>query len=355
MGKSRRTSGRIKIKLRTDITDIIDDKGYEDGTLLGSQKEESSIMGKTLYLECYSGISGDMTVAALLDLGADEEVLLAGLESLDLPGYQVEIERVSKCGIDACDFNVILGDDDSIEEELPEELLEDLEGLEEDLPDEEVEESEESEEPEESHHHDDHHHHDHDHHDHHHSHSHSDADCHHDHGTHTHRGIREIESIIAHSGISDRAKELSNKIFAILAEAESKAHGIPVEDVHFHEVGAVDSIVDIVSAAICLDNLGVESVIVPKLYEGQGYVHCQHGAMPVPVPAVVNIAQQHALRLQITDNQGEMVTPTGAAIVAAIRTSDTLPKDYLISKVGIGAGKRNYSQANILRAFLIQE
>lgn len=309
-------------------------------------------MGKTLYLECYSGISGDMTVAALLDLGADEEVLLAGLESLDLPGYQVEIERVLKCGIDACDFNVILGDDDSLEEELPEELLE---GLEEDLPDEEVEESEE---PEESHHHDDHHHdHTHNHHDHHHSHSHSEEECHHDHGTHTHthRGIREIESIIAHSGISDRAKELSNKIFAILAEAESKAHGIPVEDVHFHEVGAVDSIVDIVSTAICLDDLGVESVIVPKLYEGQGYVHCQHGAMPVPVPAVVNIAQQHALRIQITDNQGEMVTPTGAAIVAAIRTSDTLPKDYLISKVGIGAGKRNYPQANILRAFLIEE
>lgn len=122
---------------------------------------------------------------------------------------------------------------------------------------------------------------------------------------------------------------------------------------HFHEVGAVDSIVDILSVAVCLDNLGITEVIVPVLCEGMGTVRCQHGILPVPVPAVTHIVQQCGLNLRITPVQGELVTPTGAAIVAAVRTSCKLPETFAIEKTGIGAGKRTYECPGILRAMLI--
>ena len=114
----------------------------------------------------------------------------------------------------------------------------------------------------------------------------------------------------------------------MLGEAEAKAHGTTLEPVHFHEVGAVDSIVDIVSVAVCLDNLNIDNVIVPVLYEGGGTIHCQHGILPVPVPAVSNIVAAHGIRLALTGENGEYVTPTGAAIVAAVRTSDKLPESW---------------------------
>lgn len=159
--------------------------------------------------------------------------------------------------------------------------------------------------------------HDHDTAEHTHSHSHAAAEISHIHGEeehhhpHEHRGLKEILHIISHAQITDGAKEIANRIFQILAEAESAAHGVPAEEVHFHEVGAVDSIVDIVAAAVCLDNLDIAQVIVPKLCEGSGFVRCQHGTIPVPVPAVANIAGRHGLKLQITDVQGELVTPYG--------------------------------------------
>lgn len=267
-------------------------------------------MPNKLYLECYSGISGDMTVAALLDLGADQQVLLEGLESLNLPGYQLKIGRVKKNGIDACDFDVIL------------------------------------DEPE----HDHEHHHDHEH-EHHHDHDHE----HHHHHDHVHRNIGDIFAIIDQSKISDRAKQTAKDIFRIIAAAESKAHGIAEDQVHFHEVGAVDSIVDIVSAAICLDNLDITEAVVSDLYEGCGYVHCQHGLMPVPVPAVVNIAADNALRLRLTQTRGEMITPTGTAIAAYLSKGGKLPESFVIEKIGLGAGKKDFATANILRAFLIRD
>ena len=275
-------------------------------------------MPNKLYLECYSGISGDMTVAALLDLGADQQVLLEGLESLNLPGYQLKIGRVKKNGIDACDFDVIL------------------------------------DEPE----HDHEHHHDHEHehhHDHEHEHPHDHEHEHHHHHDHVHRNIGDIFAIIDQSKISDRAKQTAKDIFRIIAAAESKAHGIAEDQVHFHEVGAVDSIVDIVSAAICLDNLDITEAVVSDLYEGCGYVHCQHGLMPVPVPAVVNIAADNALRLRLTQTRSEMITPTGAAIAAYLSKGGKLPESFVIEKIGLGAGKKDFATANILRAFLIRD
>lgn len=124
---------------------------------------------------------------------------------------------------------------------------------------------------------------------------------------------------------------------------------------HFHEVGAVDSIVDILSVAICMDDLDVEEVIVPRLCEGSGTIRCQHGILPVPVPAVSNIVSAHQLKLHITSVQGELITPTGAAIVAAFLTSEKLPEDFTVEKIGIGAGKRQYECPGILRAMLIRE
>ena len=151
-------------------------------------------------------------------------------------------------------------------------------------------------------------------------------------------------------------KELARKMFRIVAEAESKAHGIPVgRGAIFPEVGAVDSIVDIISVAVCMYDLGITDVVVSSLAEGRGYVRCQHGVMPVPVPATANIAASHGLELKLTDNEGEMVTPTGAAIAAALRTKDVLPEHYIIEKIGVGAGNKDFKNANILRAMLIRK
>lgn len=268
-------------------------------------------MGKTLYLECYSGISGDMTVAALLDLGADQTVLENVLESLPVSGFQTKVSRVVKSGIDACDFDVVLDKEHENHDH-------DMEYL--------------------------------------HGHTHT-ADEKHSHGHHhhEHRGMKEITHIIGHGAMTENAKRIALRIFGILAEAESKAHNVPADQVHFHEVGAVDSIVDIVSVAVCLDNLDITDVIVPVLCEGRGTVRCQHGILPVPVPAVANVVSANHLRLKITEVEGELVTPTGAAIVAAVKTGDRLPEKFEIQKTGIGAGKRRYECPGILRAMIISE
>ena len=304
-------------------------------------------MKRQLYLECYSGISGDMTVAALLDLGADEQVLRKALASLPVDGFDIAITRKVKSGLDVCDFDVIL----DTEHENHDHDMEYLHG----------------------HDHDHEHPHNHTHdgeehpHDHEHSHEHVHEDgsvhthdhhhAHHDHvheHHHEHRGLHEILHIIDHADMTDRAKETATRIFQILAEAESKAHGVPADQVHFHEVGAVDSIVDILSVAVCLDNLDITEVIVPFLCEGQGTIRCQHGIIPVPVPAVVNVVQAHGITLKPTGVQGELVTPTGAAIVAAVRTSEQLPQTYRIAKIGMGAGKREYEGTGVLRAMLLE-
>ena len=275
---------------------------------------------KTLYLECFSGISGDMTVAALLDLGADKNVLLHALESLNIQGFKIRIGRTIKCGIDACDFDVIL--------------------------DSEVK----------------------------HSHNHTkpvtkksvssssfkmspgvkakvSVQVH----SHEHRNLQDINRIIDNSGITPTAKRMAKKIFEVVAIAEAKAHGLGINDVHFHEVGAVDSIVDIVAVAVCIDNLAINDVIVSEMYEGTGHVRCQHGILPVPVPAVLNILSSNSLPIKITDTVGEMITPTGAAIAAALRTKEGLPDKYTIKGIGLGAGKKDFPKANVLRAYLIEE
>ena len=280
-------------------------------------------MGRTLYLECNSGISGDMTVGALLDLGADKQYLSEVLSTIKAEGFKIAYSRVKRAGLDCMDFDVILDEEHDGHDHDMDYLYGHLH---------------------EEHHHD----HDHEHHDHEHQHH------EHEHHHHEHRGMKEINQIIDSAALTDRAREIAKKIFNVLAEAESKAHGVPVDQVHFHEVGAIDSIVDIISIAVCMDNLDITEVIVPKLYEGQGTVRCQHGILPVPVPAVTNIVSEYKIGLEILDINGELVTPTGAATVAALRTSDTLPKEFVIEKVGMGSGKRDYGLAGFLRAMIIK-
>ena len=278
-------------------------------------------MSNTLYLECNTGISGDMMVASLLDFGVEEAVLRTALDSLHLSGYQIQISRVKKSGLDVCDFDVKL-------DEVHENHDHDMSYLFGHLDDKQHEKQEE-------HHHE---------------------NKEHMHGHHhAHRGLKEITEIIENSSITDRAKEIALRIFHVIAAAEAKAHGESIDTVHFHEVGAVDSIVDIVAVAVCLDALDVTEVIVPYLCEGTGSVRCQHGILPVPVPAVANIVAEHQITLKLTNQAGELVTPTGAAIVAAIRTSEQLPELLKIKKIGLGAGKRKYERPSILRAMLIEE
>lgn len=155
--------------------------------------------------------------------------------------------------------------------------------------------------------------------------------------------------------MTDSAKALAGKMFHIVAEAESLAHHMPLEEVHFHEVGAIDSIVDIIAAAVTFDSLGITDVIIPCLTEGTGTVRCQHGVLPVPVPATMNIIEAYDMPLTIMEAKGEYVTPTGAAIAAAICTTHQLPKAFRIARTGLGTGKRAYTErTNILRAYLIE-
>ncbi|MGN0344630.1 MAG: nickel pincer cofactor biosynthesis protein LarC [Lachnospiraceae bacterium] len=285
-----------------------------------------------LYLECCSGISGDMTVAALLDLGADEQKLTKALASLPLDGYRIQISRVKKSGLDACDFAVILDEEHENHDH-------DMAYLHGDI---KMHDHVHGEHTNGSHMHDgdgcresDH----------------VNGHTHH----HAHRGLPEIRQIIGAGALSDGAKKLAFRMFDILADAEAKAHGVPREEVHFHEVGAVDSIVDIVAVAVCLDDLATDRIIVSALSEGTGTVRCQHGVLPIPVPAVTNIVTAYGLPIHHTTVQGELVTPTGAAIAAAVMTEQNqLPADYTIEKVGIGAGKRAYETAGILRAMWIR-
>lgn len=272
---------------------------------------------KILYLECTSGISGDMTVAALLDLGASEARMREALAALPVGGYRIRIGRTKKNGIGACDFDVIL------EEAAPGQ--------------------------DHAHAHESAHTHDHDH-THTHTHTHEDGHAH----THEHRSYADIRRMLEEAPLPADVRALAQKIFLLVAQAESRVHETPLSDVHFHEVGAVDSIVDIVAAAACFADLGVTDVCVSPLSEGTGTTWCQHGRIPVPAPAVVEIVSAAGMPLKITDVVGEMVTPTGAAIAAALRTQDRLPERFVIEKIGIGAGKKDFPQANILRAMLIR-
>ena len=294
----------------------------------------------TLIIDGTSGISGDMTVAALLDLGASEEHLREQLATLPVDGFEVAVTRMNKHGIDACDFDVQLASElENHDHDMAWLYGNDVTA-------------------EHTHEHAHHHHHDHSEHEHHHEdehvHCHEHAHDHNGHHHHHHRSLADVTEIIDGSQLSDGAKRRALAIFTALAAAEAKAHGKTSETVMFHEVGTVDSIVDVCSVAICLDDLDVENIVVESLSEGHGTIRCAHGLMPIPVPAVVNLCQAGNIALTPAPVAGELVTPTGAAIVAALRTSEHLPARYRIEAVGYGAGKRPYEGCSgTLRCLLV--
>ena len=296
-------------------------------------------MSKKLYFDCTTGISGDMIVAGLIDAVADTDKLQKVMDDLKtkVGGFEIKISEVQKSAIRAMDFDVVLDEDNHDH---------DMEYLYGHL------------------HHDEEHHHEHNHHEHEHNHHHEDHhheghhhDHHHDH-THVHRSLSDVIEIINQADITDGARELAIKVFTIVAEAEAAVHGRTIEEVHFHEVGAIDSIVDIIAAAVCFNDIvtkeGISEIIIPKVVDGSGTIRCQHGILPVPVPAVLKIVEQTGLPISITERQGEFVTPTGAAFAAAVASEYKLPDSFRVLKTGLGAGKRDYEVPGILRVMEIE-
>lgn len=255
-------------------------------------------MARTLYLDCFAGASGDMLVGAMLDSGLDFELLRSALLKLGVEGYELSLGRVDRSGISAAKFDVHLtGEPHS--------------------------------------------------HEHHHNHEHSHGHRRQSH----HRSLSEIKGIISSSNLSELVKQRAQAIFQRIGEAEAKIHNVPIETVHFHEVGAIDSIVDIVGACVAFDALKIERIISSPLHVGSGTFQCAHGTYPVPGPATAELLK--AVPIYSKDVEGELVTPTGAAIISTLAEGYGPMPMMKIEKIGYGAGTRDYPKfPNALRAII---
>jgi pyridinium-3,5-bisthiocarboxylic acid mononucleotide nickel chelatase len=277
---------------------------------------------RILYLDCFSGISGDMTVGALADLGITPSTFEWELSKLDLGDCHLHFERQSRGGIAGVKFDVHSGATHQTEQESAQEHV---------------------------HEHVHHDHHEHDHHEHdHHEHDHHEHD-HHGHGTPTSRGFSEIRALIEESVLSDFVKRHAISIFQRIGRAEAKIHGGTIEEVQFHEVGALDSIVDVVLSCIGLEALKIERIYFSNLVEGQGTFRSSHGEYPLPGPATLEILQNIPIRQ--TELPFELITPTGAAIVAEFQYSVGSMPEMRPTKIGYGLGTRSIAgRPNVLRA-----
>jgi uncharacterized protein (TIGR00299 family) protein len=289
---------------------------------------------KTLYLDIFSGISGDMFIGALLDLGVDAHKLEHELEKLRVGGYHLHVGRGQKSQISGVKFDVHLEHDHDHEHEHGHSH---------------------------EHGHGDSHAHDilHGHlhsHSHPHSHAHSHEEHAHEHEHEHGRTHAEIRKLIQNSVLSDWVKDKSLRIFQRIAVAEGKIHGVPVAEVHFHEVGAVDSIVDIVGACIALEMLGKPRVIAGPVVEGTGWIDCAHGRFPIPAPATLEILGAAGIGVTQCEEPHELVTPTGAALLAEFAGSFGPMRGLVAERTGIGLGTRdNRTRPNVLRAILGRE
>lgn len=269
---------------------------------------------KTLYLDIFSGISGDMFVGALMDLGVDAHRFEHELEKLPLDGYHLHVSRQQKSGIAGTKFDVHLSGD---------------------------------------HDHDNHHDHGHGGHSHHHEHGHSHGHEHEHHHHDENRTFGEIKQLISKSALSDWVKKKSIAVFQRIADAEGAVHGKPPEQVHFHEVGAVDSIVDIVGGCIALEMLGKPRVLAAPVVEGVGWIDCAHGRFPIPAPATLAILGARGVAVTQCDEPQELVTPTGAALLAEFAETFAPMRGLSAEKIGFGLGTRdNKTRPNVLRAVL---
>ena len=267
---------------------------------------------KILYYDCFAGISGDMHLGAMIDAGVDPHHLLAELKKLPLDGYKVNITRDQRKSIEGTRVDIVVEGNHG-----------------------------------HHHHHGHDHHHEHDHKDEHHHHHH-DNDGHHHH--HEHRNLADIKKIISDSSLPEKTKSRAMKMFLLIAEAEAKIHGVSVDEIHFHEVGAVDSIVDITGAAICLEYLNPDRILGSTIELGSGMVKCAHGLMPVPAPATAEILKNIPVKIGSTPH--EATTPTGAAILAANVDEFTDQMNFKPLKTAYGIGQRDTELPNILRVYL---
>ena len=281
---------------------------------------------KTLYLECTMGAAGDMLTAALLELTEDRQAFIDKMNALGLPGVTVAAEPAVKCGITGTHMKVTVN------------------GAE-----------EESEDVYDGHHHD--HHHDHDHgHEHHHDHDHEhhhdhDHDHHHDHEHHHHHAsVADIEALIDGLKVSDKVKADAKAVYALIADAESRVHGRPVSEIHFHEVGTMDAAADVIGVCLLMEQLAPEQVIVSPVHTGSGHVHCAHGILPVPAPATTLLLE--GIPSYGGQVKGELCTPTGAALLRYFASRFGDRPVMATAAVGYGMGKKDFEQANCLRAFL---
>ena len=308
---------------------------------------------KTLYIECAMGAAGDMLTAALLELMPDKEAALAKLNAMGIPGVAFEAEPSAKCGITGTHMRVLIHGEE--EESVPCGHTH------------AQEDHYEHNHAHEHHHEHDHvheHHHEHDHHVHTHAHAHvqEDAHCHdsdaHDHAHHhehdahhhAHHGMAEIRSLIAELAVSETVKEKALAVYQSIAEAESKVHGAEVDQIHFHEVGSMDAVADVTAVCLLMELLAPEQVIVSPIHVGSGTVLCAHGRLPVPAPATALILE--GMPIYGGSVQGELCTPTGAALLKTFADSFGPMPPMTVAKTGYGMGTKNFEQANCLRAML---
>jgi uncharacterized protein (TIGR00299 family) protein len=292
------------------------------------------------YFDCFAGIAGDMTLGALLDCGVPLDELRKGLSSLPVQGWSLETQPVLKSGIHGTSVTISLhGVSD-----------------EEELAASQAQQAHPQWPP--AHHGHEHHGHEHDHehdgHDHHHEHDlHEHTHSHHSHDDHHHHGrsMREIREIIEGSMLSARVKQNSLSVFEAIARVEAQMHHSTPDEVHFHEIGGVDSLIDICGVAWCLEYLGVDEVYCSALPYSTGYVDCAHGRMPVPAPATLELLK--GAPMFPTEIRGEMITPTGAGFIAALAKGFGAPPAMTVQKVGAGAGKKNWpDRPNLLRVVI---
>ena len=304
---------------------------------------------KTLYLECGMGAAGDMLTAALLELMPDPEAAVAELNGLGIPGVQFSKEAVSKCGIGGTHMTVkVHGEEES--EEMFHHHHEHHDHLHEHEHD---HESACHEHHDHLHEHEDHehtheHHHEHAH-EHTHEHTHEPGDAGHTH--HHHSSLHDIEHIVCgHLNIPEQVKQDVMAVYGLIAEAESHAHGVPVTEIHFHEVGTMDAVADITAVCLLMNKIAPDQVIVSPVHVGSGHVHCAHGILPVPAPATAYIL--NGVPMYGGAVKGEFCTPTGAALLKHFATRFGDMPVMRTEAIGYGMGKKDFEQANCIRAML---
>jgi len=314
------------------------------------RKAESYPTGemKTLYLDIFSGISGDMFIGALLDLGVDAHDFEHELQKLKLEGYHLHVSRAHKAAIEGVKFDVHVAGGHSHEHAHAGGVVHTHSHS---------HEGHDHEHDEQHHHHEEEHAHSHDHHGHaHEEHEHREHEHtpHEEKHEHSHgRNFSEIKELISSSQLSDWVKAKVIAVFHRIAVAEGKIHGLPPEQVHFHEVGAVDSIVDIVGGCIALELLDKPRVLASPVVEGTGWIHCAHGRFPIPAPATLAILGERGVPVSQCDEPHELVTPTGAALLAELVEEFGPMRELVAEKIGFGLGTRdNQTRPNVLRAIL---